>query len=333
MGIPPNEANAAYRNGIVAGQAGCVATLQHLKSAFQTPTKSCASHSQANFQTMAPLMRDQQQVQLNCDRFSNCSNDCDSSPSSSHRRVRVRFSHQPQVETITSREDFTPSELSASWYSGEEKRELYEDYEKIVMRMEAGKRPKKNTTYRGLENFSETNSAQLDEIVHDCIDAVMDDQDRQWAENGDEADWDSFREVSLQVSLQSASLAYKMAEYDEREARKAYIALAKEEFERKQRGEKGSQQDDASVGTEVTEVTTCTMAQDVKSNHHKISSPLQLGRKKSKQPKNGKNRPPKTRSSGSRKALGDALESLNKKKVYNDKLRDREFQPKVLRVT
>ncbi|CAJ1932551.1 unnamed protein product [Cylindrotheca closterium] len=291
---------------------------------------------------MAPLMREEQQQesqqpqeQLASDRFSNCSNDSDSSPSSSHRRVRIRFNHTPQVETIESKDDFTPSELSASWYSGEEKRAMYEDYEKIVMRMEAGRRPKKNTTYRGLENFSETNSAQLDEIVHACIDAVMDDQDRQWAENGNEADWDSFREVSLQVSLQSASLAYKMAEYDEREARKAYIAMAKEEFERQQGKE--VQQDDASVGTEVTEVTTSTMAQDVKSNHHKIVSPLKLGGRSKKSSKatnkNGKNRPPKARSSGSRKTLGDALENLNKKKaVYNDKLRDREFQPKVLRV-
>jgi len=277
-------------------------------------------------------MLEQQQEQLNCDRFSNTNKD--STPSSYHRRVRVRFDYQTQVETIVCREDYSPSELNACWYSSEEKTSMYEGYEKTVMRMEAGKRPKKNTTYRGLENFSETNSFQLDEIVHDCIDAVMDEQDRQWAENTtDEIDWSCFREMSLQFSLQSSSLAYKMAEYDEREARKAYISMAKEEFERKQQqDEQRSQQDDVSVSTEVTEITTSTMAQDIKSKHHKISSPMQLGRKSSKKSKGPKSRPPKARSSGSRKTLESALETLNKK-VYNDKLRDREFQPKVLRVT
>jgi len=278
----------------------------------------------------------QNSEELNCDRFSaHCGNDGGDGPPMSSRKSLVRFSkQQPQVQTIVSREDYSASEVNACWYSPEEKSTMYEGYEKMVMRMEQGKRPKKNTTYRGLENFSETNSAQLDEIVHACIDAVMDEQDRQWQE--DVFDWNNFREISLEVSEQSAFLAYKMAEYDEREARKAYIAMAKEEYERKQRAENDAdasiRTSYASISTEVTEATTSTMVQDIKKKHHKTSASI-LGRKKKSKKK--KSRPPKARSSGSRKLLGDALDSLNKKsskKVYNkDKLRDREFQSKIMR--
>lgn len=285
---------------------------------------------------MTPLMRGRESQ--NSDRFSNCSNDCDSIPSSFHRHSLVRFANKPQVQTITNRDDYTGNEANACWYSCEEKSLMYKSYEKTVIRMEAGKRPKKNTTYRGLENFSEANSSQLDTIVHACMDTIMDEQDRQW--EGDIFDWDQFREMSLEISQQSISLAYKMADYDEREARKAYIAMAKEEYERKQQEDLKS--DDSSVSTEITEVTNSTMAQDIKSNHHKIqpvapsqrlrvssssSSPPSSSSKKSK--KKSKSHPPKARSSGSRK-IGDALETLNSR-VYNDKLRERECQPHVFR--
>ena len=96
------------------------------------------------------------------DRFSaTCGNDSTPS-SSSHRSRKIKFNHSPQVETIVNRDDYSADEINACWYSAEEKSAMYEGYEKTVQRMEAGKRPKKNTTYRGLENFSETNSAQLD---------------------------------------------------------------------------------------------------------------------------------------------------------------------------
>jgi len=200
------------------------------------------------------------------DKFSNCSNDRDISPSSFRRRSLVRFAHKSQVQTTTNRDDYIAKEVNACCYSCEEKSLMYESDEKTVVRMEAGKRPKKNTTYRGLENFSEANSSQLDIIVHACINTVMDEQERQWKE--DIFDWDRFREMSLEVSQQSISLAYKMAKYDEREARKAYIAMAKEEYERKQ--QEDLRRDDSSVSAEITEVTDSTMAQDIKSKHHKI---------------------------------------------------------------
>ena len=95
--------------------------------------------------------------------------------------------------------------------------------------MISGKKPKKNSTYRGLEQFTEDNDS--DQIIHDCIDVVMDELQRQWSpEDYGTYDWDRFRQISEQVSSQSADLAVQRGDYDACEAHQAYVAMSKEEL-------------------------------------------------------------------------------------------------------
>lgn len=145
------------------------------------------------------------------------SKDCNSFFSSFHRRTLVSFVHEPQVQTTINCDDYTEEEVNACWYTCEEMSLIHYSNAKVIARMEAGKHPKKNTTYRGLEKFSKSGKDTAVLLVHACIDAVMDEQERQWKEDI-VFDWGQFREMSLKVSQQSMSLAYKMAEYDEREA-------------------------------------------------------------------------------------------------------------------
>lgn len=257
---------------------------------------------------MSPQMCDEpNHLALNYDRFSNCGNDCDAAPTSSHHSRgivnRVHFAPSVHVQPIANRDDFSPEEVYACFYSSEDKDLMYGSDEKTVSRIKAGKRPKKNTSYRGLENFIESNSSQLDNTVHACIDAVMDEQDRQWSEEGS-FDWGLFREASLKVSPHSVSLAFKMAAYDENEARKAYISMAKK---------RRQPQDDASVSTETTEISKSTMVHDIKMKHNKTKptdQSVSSSSKKCKTKKQSTSRRPKSPSLGSRKMMGGGLESL-----------------------
>ncbi|CAJ1945114.1 unnamed protein product [Cylindrotheca closterium] len=253
------------------------------------------------------------------DSYSNCENECNSGPLSSHYRRKLnRVSFHPTVDLkeIANRNDYTPTEVHACWYSAEEKELMYESCETVVDRMEAGKRPKKNTSYRGLENFIEANASQFDDTIHAYIDAVMDEQERQW--DNDMFDCELLREVALEVSLYSASLAHKMAAYDVNEARKAYISMGK--AHRKL-------QDDVSISTEITEVSRSTMVHDIKAKHNKTKrdDPSAGSSKKSRtEKKRSSSRPPKSHSSGSPKAIGGPLESF-RNKVYNTKTGERRF--------
>ncbi|KAL3941541.1 MAG: hypothetical protein SGBAC_004125 [Bacillariaceae sp.] len=265
--------------------------------------------------TIAPQMCDEPNHQaLIYDRFSNCGNDCDAAPTSSHhRRIvnRVHFAPSVHVQPIANRHDFSPEEVHACFHSSEDKDLMYGSYEKTVSRIKAGKRPKKNTSYRGLENFIESNSSQLDNTVHACIDAVMDEQDRQWAEE-DYVDWGLFREASLKVSLHSVSLAFKVAAHDENEARKAYISMAKK---------RRQLQDDASVSTKTTENSKLTMLHDIKTKHNKTKPTDQSvgsSSKKSKTKVQSTSRRTKSPSLGNRKMMGGGLESL-KNNLYATK--------------
>lgn len=276
---------------------------------------------------MAPLLQDEPRNQQ-ASSYDRCST-CDSTPSSSHHRralVGVHFSNDlVQIHQIANREDYTPKETSACWYSREEKLQMQESCENILVRMEAGMRPKKNTSYRGLENFHTCNTEEFQRTIGACIDAVMDEQDRQWKE-GNCIHWDPFREASLEASKHSASLAYRMAVYDEREARKAYIAMARECQQLK---------DDASVSTEMTDTSKSTLVHDIKSKHNKANSANPATRPSSgptrkAETQKSKSGPPRCRSSGSRKASEDVF-NLLKQKTRNAKDVDRSLRSMISR--
>jgi len=73
-----------------------------------------------------------------------------------HSNKQVRFPGSTnEIVTISNRSDFRKDEIAASHYSGEEffriTRSEYETTD--VMRMEQGKPPKENSSYRGLEDL------------------------------------------------------------------------------------------------------------------------------------------------------------------------------------
>ncbi|CAJ1954218.1 unnamed protein product [Cylindrotheca closterium] len=141
--------------------------------------------------------------------------------SSTHQK-RVHFNRKQNSHDNICRDDYTDEELAACWVTQEERASHYKCFEKTIKRMESGKKANKDNTYRGLEDFLQTDS--IDRTVHDCIDAVMDEQKRQWDISFKVIEWDLFREVSREVSTQSAKYSLAMAQYDAHETCAANIA-------------------------------------------------------------------------------------------------------------
>jgi hypothetical protein len=86
--------------------------------------------------------------------------------------------------------------------------------------MKSGKKPKKNSTYRGLETMDKKYVDEMKGIIHACVHAVLDEQDTQW--QADTFRWGSFAKISRRFSKKSKALALKRAKSDERDAKKAY---------------------------------------------------------------------------------------------------------------
>jgi hypothetical protein len=202
------------------------------------------------------------------------------------RKSRVSFKSEIHVQSTLNREDYTLEEAGGSWFSAAEKVKMFLYHDKTVQRMESGKRSKKNTSYRGLENFSKANASELEIIIHACVDAVMDEQENQW--KLDISDWERFAAASREVSDESLALSFKMAEHDQRQARKAYKSMEKER--------------DQDADSACTERTNSTLTHEMKVKH-----------RKTKKKKERSSRPPKSRSSGSRKSLSQKLDKLNQR--------------------
>jgi hypothetical protein len=139
---------------------------------------------------------------------------------------KVRFDGKVHRREILSREAYTADEAQRSWLSSDEKAKMAEKRYKTVKRMEAGKRPRQNSTFRGLETSTVRGAEHMTKTVEVTVDAVMDEQDRQWKENSD--DWDRLAKVHNKVSKASKDLAIKRAKSDAREAQKAYQSMKTE---------------------------------------------------------------------------------------------------------
>jgi hypothetical protein len=205
------------------------------------------------------------------------------------RKSRVSFKSEIHVQSTLNREDYTLEEAGGSWFSAAEKVKMFLYHDKTVQRMESGKRSKKNSSYRGLENFSKANASELEIVIHACVDAVMDEQEKQW--KLDVCDWERFAAVSREVSEESLTLSRKMAEHDQRQARKAYKSMDKEQ--------------DQDADSACTERTNSTLTHEMKVKHRKKSTKSVPQKKKERS-----SRPPKSRSSGSRKSLSQKLDKL-----------------------
>ena len=133
------------------------------------------------------------------------------------RRRLARFSRVVEVYLIESHDCYTDEEYVNCWYTPEEKDMMKYNRGQYLSRMNAGKAQEKhNRTYRGLETCCETGFAEFQDQIYKTVDAVMDEQDRQWAENV--TDELKIRAASLQATEGSAERARHLARLDEFEA-------------------------------------------------------------------------------------------------------------------
>jgi hypothetical protein len=142
-----------------------------------------------------------------------------SSQSSGPQRA-IRFAPANKVLQIMTLEEYSDKELRRCWYSPEEKEKMNNSKDKIVARLEAGKKPRVDMTYRGLECWTTAGGQELDENIARSVNAIMDEQDRQWAYNDD--DWNKISEISAAVTVESSKVARRVAMKDEKEARMAW---------------------------------------------------------------------------------------------------------------
>ena len=153
-----------------------------------------------------------------CDIDEPDESDSPSSSTSGPQRA-LTFAPTNKYFEIMSLEDYSEKELRRCWYTPEEKEKMNKSKDKLVARLETGKPLKGDMTYRGLECWTVDGGQELDDNIARVVDAVMDEQDRQWAEDDD--NFELIAEISQGASAGSAELARSLAIQDEKEAKSA----------------------------------------------------------------------------------------------------------------
>jgi hypothetical protein len=138
----------------------------------------------------------------------------------SSEKSRVRFLPEVCCRKTMTRYEYTYAEARRTWLFPDEKASMMEKYVKTTQRMKSGKKPNKNSTYRGLETMDERNAEEMKRIIHACVHAVLDEQNTQRKEHTFR--WGPFANISQGCSKDSKALALERAKSDEREAKKAH---------------------------------------------------------------------------------------------------------------
>jgi len=140
---------------------------------------------------------------------------------------RIRFAPEVDVFDIPSRDELTDDEYYLSFYSKEEIACMNQAQNETADRMESGKKAKKSSPYRGLEAWTKEGQQIMSQRILACIDAVLNEQDRQWA-----CGRDSMRRIAKvykSLSKTSKLIARELAKKDEKEACKVYEQSCEED--------------------------------------------------------------------------------------------------------
>ena len=122
-----------------------------------------------------------------------------------------------EVEFIESHKEYSSKERGNCWYSSKDKERMMSRHERVVARMEKKKPPKNDDqSYRGLESWTTEGAQHLDEVIALSVNAVMDEQDRQWKVNVD--DFDLIAAKSIEVTNDSGRRARIVGMEDQKEA-------------------------------------------------------------------------------------------------------------------
>ena len=131
---------------------------------------------------------------------------------------RVTFNKKkPQCFEILNIDDYTESEIEDSWWSEDEQRIQKEQRDKIVESIDKGLKSRRGGSFRGLEKLVVEGYVEMTRRRHRCIDAVMDEQERQW--NNLTSNLERIAELSFVNSQQCVKEALQVGQLDERVAR------------------------------------------------------------------------------------------------------------------
>jgi len=140
------------------------------------------------------------------------------------KKEAVTFDEVVHLRATMSRKDYSEREARQSWMTSVEMEEMNTRCFKTAERMESGKCAKRNSTYRGLENFSARGQSKLDRTIRDCIDSVLDEQDRQYSYGID--DFSLIAKASFAHSEKCATTALRIGRLDAREAKRCHRRMS-----------------------------------------------------------------------------------------------------------
>lgn len=141
----------------------------------------------------------------------------------SSSRKNVQFKQTCTMRRTLSRKDMTPKEIRRAWLSSEEYHRMQIRDEILADRVDAG-RCKHGTCIRGLESKIEESAMKKLNLRMTGFEEVLIEQERQWDEAGDSAnfyyDFSSFAYVYGPVAEEALMAAQETAQQDRKEAEK-----------------------------------------------------------------------------------------------------------------
>lgn len=140
----------------------------------------------------------------------------------SDRTRRVTFASMASKYLIISRCEYSRNEIEETWWTPNQRDIINKTHNRTVDMLEAGLKEKKSAPYRGLEKIAIDGYHKMVEAKNNYVDAVMDEQQRQWSEGDLDLDWEIIASLAQHISRQSTQEALMYALYDENEAREAY---------------------------------------------------------------------------------------------------------------
>ncbi|CAJ1959690.1 unnamed protein product [Cylindrotheca closterium] len=146
------------------------------------------------------------------------------------KQSKIRFSEKlEEYHYIPSRNDFSERELRHCWYTEEEKAKYIERHERSSKRLENGERSKRGESFRGLEGWTQDGADEANEMIEECLDAVLHEQQRQWRKN--RRNPINLALISESKSKKSIKMALRTAKRDTKEALRAYERMGIEDLD------------------------------------------------------------------------------------------------------
>lgn len=139
---------------------------------------------------------------------------------STAKETIVSFNEVVIVLSTLSRDDYSDEEVERCWLAQYEMEDTLDRIAKIAQRMASGKKPKRGSSYRGLENATVEGETEYYFSIQDVVESVLAEQERQYREGF--CDEYMIAEASEMYTETSLATAMKRGKSDAREARKAY---------------------------------------------------------------------------------------------------------------